>query len=102
MPSFYARATGGARAVAGCVRAGPGLAGGVTMTMPTAASLRRVARLAIINAAVFVLLLAVAEGASSLLLFSVDWARTEVIAEQLHTSYDPDLGWVNRPDVHLP
>ncbi|HSJ05362.1 MAG TPA: hypothetical protein VK936_01585, partial [Longimicrobiales bacterium] len=64
--------------------------------------LRRVALIALANVAVLLLLLALLEGAASLLLTAREIARTPSVPEHLHAEHDELLGWVNMPDVNLP
>jgi hypothetical protein len=59
-------------------------------------------KLALVNVGVFLLLFAVVEGLLSTFLFAWDVARERVISERHHTAYDPELGWVNLPNVHIP
>jgi len=54
------------------------------------------------NILVFILVLVVIEGLASYLLFTRDALTTTPLAERLHTQYDPDLGWVNIPDINIP
>jgi hypothetical protein len=52
------------------------------------------------NVVVLVGLLIVVEGASSWVLFVRDQAlKRQYVAERRHTTYDPDLGWVNQPGI---
>jgi hypothetical protein len=44
-------------------------------------------------------LLAGLEGLSSLVLFLRQLPRTRIVAERIHTEYDPLLGWINKPDL---
>ena len=30
------------------------------------------------------------------------WSATNIVAERRHTQYDPDLGWVNEPNIDIP
>lgn len=59
-------------------------------------------RLLAINLAVVAGLVVLAEGGSSLFLFVWDAATSTQVAERRHTTYDPELGWVNVPGVHVP
>ena len=52
----------------------------------------------IITIAVILLLI---EGVSSFVLFFQAMAGTPPVAERTHTQYDPELGWVNKPDVYI-
>ena len=61
-------------------------------------------RLAQVGASVVIGLAAllVLEGLASIILVLLETVGTQPFAEQFHTEYDPELGWVNRPDVSLP
>ena len=59
-------------------------------------------RLFIGNLLVLLLIFVLFEGAASFLLVLYDIVKTRPIAERLHTEYDPELGWVNKPNVDLP
>lgn len=61
--------------------------------------LARLALLVVVNVGLVVLLLALVEGATSLLLFVRDAARTRPLAERRHTVPDTLLGWANEPGV---
>jgi hypothetical protein len=52
--------------------------------------------------AIFGLLFIIIEGLASYGLLVRDVMRTSLIAERRHTKYDPDLGWVNEPNVYIP
>jgi len=60
------------------------------------------ARLIAYNIAIVGLLLVVSEGLASYTLLIRDLIKTQPVAEQRHTRYDPDLGWVNRPSLYIP
>jgi hypothetical protein len=61
---------------------------------------RAILRVIAWNVVVLVGLLIVIEGASSWVLFVRDQALTrQYVAERRHTTYDPDLGWVNEPGI---
>lgn len=45
---------------------------------------------------------ALLEGLASLILFSRDLRRGAAVSERRHTQYDPEIGWVSRPNVDLP
>ena len=62
----------------------------------------RAAKLVVINLIVVVLLLAVLEGAASLLFAVVRIHRATGVKEQYHSTYDPTIGWVSLPNVRLP
>ena len=59
-------------------------------------------RLVAINVVILGLILVVIEGIASYVLLARDIMTTHSIAERRHTKYDPDLGWVNEPSVHIP
>jgi hypothetical protein len=65
-------------------------------------SIRKVLGLVVVNVLVFVVLLALLEGAASLLFIGNEILRTPGVPEDTHAEHDELLGWVNRPDVHLP
>lgn len=46
--------------------------------------------------------LALLEGTVSFLLLCYEFLTTYPVAERLHTQYDADLGWVSKPNVHIP
>lgn len=58
-----------------------------------------------LNAMIAILLLALVEGGSSLIIFGWRLFRPassgEILAEALHSRYDPELGWVSLPDVEV-
>src|SRR5262249_3191869 len=58
-------------------------------------------RLVATNIAIFSLILVVIEGLASYALLGRD-LTTHSLAEGRYTKYDPDLGWVNEPSVHIP
>jgi hypothetical protein len=64
--------------------------------------LRRAGIIALANVAGILLLLALLEGAASLLLAAHEIARTPSVPEHRHAEHDELLGWVNVPDVNLP
>lgn len=41
------------------------------------------------------------EGLSSIAYFTIRLIRDRAIAEERHTRYDPDLGWINLPNLHV-
>lgn len=47
------------------------------------------------------MILVIVEGLASYALLAHDIIRTHSLAERRHTKYDPDLGWVNEPNVHI-
>ncbi len=61
----------------------------------------RLLRIIVINVLVLGLMLVVIEGLTSMFLFVYDVAMTSLPPELNHTRYDPDLGWVNIPNVHV-
>ena len=64
--------------------------------------LLRIAKIVAINCVVFVALLAMAEGAASLLLVANEIRHSGGVSEQSYSTYDETLGWVTRPNVSLP
>jgi hypothetical protein len=54
------------------------------------------------NLAIFGLLLVVVEGLASYALVVRFIKMTNNIVERRHTKYDPDLGWVNEPNIDIP
>ncbi len=63
---------------------------------------RGLVRLILGNILVIAILLFVIEGLASYSLFARDVMTTTPLAERRHTQYDPDLGWVNKPNVNIP
>lgn len=62
-------------------------------------------RLIVINLLVLALMLLLVEGFSSCVLIArliAGTARPAQLAERQHTEYDPELGWVNKPNVDIP
>jgi hypothetical protein len=64
--------------------------------------LRRYGRLAAGNLLALAVLLVFVEGLASFLLLGLDLTRLFVPPYRRHTQYDPELGWVDRPDVRIP
>lgn len=62
-------------------------------------TIRRAVLLVLGNIALLIGLLLILEGGASAVLFLRDSGATRPLAERLHTTHDPDLGWVNLPDV---
>jgi hypothetical protein len=61
---------------------------------------RAILRIVAWNMLVLAGLLVVIEGASSWILFVRDQTlKRQYVAERRHTTYDPDLGWVNEPAI---
>ena len=54
------------------------------------------------NIAAVIFLLLLFEGAASVYFTFRDAFNHPDIAERLHTEYDPELGWINLPNVYLP
>jgi hypothetical protein len=71
------------------------------MTRP-ASSARRIGALVVYNIAATVVLLLVLEGIASVYYAFHEAFVSPPVAESLYTAYDPDLGWVNLPNVYLP
>ena len=63
---------------------------------------RRIARILALNVLVFIALLVLVEGLSSGLLLVQDLAALYVPPYRRHTNYDAELGWVDKPNVHIP
>jgi hypothetical protein len=61
-----------------------------------------IARLIACNIAISGLLLVIIEGLASYTLLVRDIMKAQSIAEQRHTKYDADLGWVNKPNLYIP
>jgi hypothetical protein len=53
------------------------------------------------NVLVVALIFIFFEGLVSTILLIRDLRQTRVVAERLHTQYDPELGWVNIPNTYL-
>jgi len=54
------------------------------------------------NVLVLALILILTEGLASYILAARAMMGVSALAERKHTKYDPDLGWVNKPNVYLP
>ena len=61
-----------------------------------------IARLIAYNIAIVGLLMVITEGLASYTLLIRDFMKTQSTAEQRHTRYDADLGWVNRASLYIP
>lgn len=61
----------------------------------------RLLRTIAINVLVLGLMLVAVEGLTSMFLLVYDVVTTPFLAELNHTRYDPDLGWVNIPNLHV-
>lgn len=59
-------------------------------------------RIIVINVVVLSLILFIIEGIASYVLMTHDVVTHHRLAEQRHTQYDPDLGWVNKPNIYIP
>jgi hypothetical protein len=64
--------------------------------------MRRLMLFAVLNVAVVTVVFLLFEGFSSALRVAYEIATTKPVAERRHTTYDPDLGWVNVPNVFIP
>ena len=62
----------------------------------------KVFKLVVVNIIAFVLILAVLEGAASLIFTAVRIHRATGVREQFHSTHDPTIGWVSLPNVRLP
>src|SRR5208283_759848 len=71
------------------------------MTGP-ASPIRRGAAFFLYNIVATLALLLVLEGIASIYYTFLEAFALPPLAERPHTSYDPDLGWVNLPNVYLP
>jgi hypothetical protein len=71
-------------------------------TRPPVSGGRRAAVFVLFNLAVVVVLFLVCEGAASVYYAFRAAFATPPVAESLYTEYDPQLGWVNLPNVYLP
>jgi hypothetical protein len=61
-----------------------------------------IARLIAYNIAILALLLVIIEGLASYTLLVRDLIKTQSTAEQRHTKYDADLGWVGKASLYIP
>ncbi|WHZ24065.1 MAG: hypothetical protein OJF47_003177 [Nitrospira sp.] len=61
----------------------------------------RLLRTIAINVLILGLMLVAVEGLTSIVLLVYDVATTPFLAERTHTQYDPDLGWVNIPNLYV-
>ncbi len=59
-------------------------------------------RIIVINVVVLCLILFIIEGIANYVLMAHDVVKHHRLAEQRHTQYDPDLGWVNKPNIYIP
>ena len=67
-------------------------------------SANRILKIVFINIALLLFLIALIEGATSLVLVVNDYFKTTVpifVTERIHTQYDPLLGWINSPNVRF-
>ncbi len=69
---------------------------------PRPGRLRRAAVFTVFNIAAVLVLVLLAEGAASVYYAFRAAFATPPVAESLYTAYDPELGWVNLPNVYLP
>ena len=69
---------------------------------PRPSRVRRALVFAVFNIAAVLVLLLLAEGAASVYYAFRAAFATPAVAESLYTAYDPDLGWVNLPNIYLP
>jgi len=72
------------------------------LSAPRASPARRATVFVLFNIGAVLLLLLVLEGAASIYYAFRDAFATPPVAESLHTEYDPELGWINLPNVYLP
>ena len=60
-------------------------------------------RIIIINILVLLLLFIIAEGISSYAIVIYNGTASEpIVAERMHTQYDPEIGWINVPNTFIP
>jgi hypothetical protein len=59
------------------------------------------ARLVAVNVLILVVLLVLVEGVASYILLAHDLIALYVPPYRRHTTYDPELGWVDKPNVHI-
>jgi len=71
-------------------------------TPPGPSRLWNYARLVAVNVFILVVLLVLVEGVASYVLLAHDLIALYVPPYRRHTTYDPELGWVDRPNVHIP
>jgi hypothetical protein len=64
--------------------------------------IRRFVRIAALNVLVLAALLVLVEGLASGFLLVKDLAALYVPPYRRHTNYDAELGWVDKPNVHIP
>ncbi len=69
---------------------------------PRPSRLGRALIFVIFNIVAVLVLVLLAEGAASIYYAFRAAFATPAVAESLYTEYDPDLGWVNLPNVYLP
>ncbi len=62
---------------------------------------RRATSIVLINLAVLIALIAIVEGASSLMFVGARLLQNRTTAERAHTEYDAELGWINLPRHHV-
>jgi len=80
------------------------ISGPVTQSMSKSSAPKTIGyifRVIAINIVILSMILVVIEGLASYALLARD-IMTHPVAERRHTKYDPDLGWVNEPSVHIP
>lgn len=58
-------------------------------------------RVLLINLLVTVGLLVLVEGCASLIIAGRNMGQVPFVAERSHTEYDEEIGWINRPNVHV-
>lgn len=69
---------------------------------PQRGRLRRIAAFALYTIAAVLVLVLLAEGAASVYYAFRAAFATPPVAESLYTEYDPELGWINLPNIYLP
>jgi hypothetical protein len=74
----------------------------MSITPSGSSRLRRYGRLIAGNVLILAVLLVLVEGLASYLLLVHDLTAIYVPPYRRHTKYDPELGWVDKPNVHIP
>jgi hypothetical protein len=74
----------------------------MSITPSSFSRLRRYGRLIAGNFLILAVLLVLVEGLASYLLLAYDLTVIFVPPYRRHTKYDPELGWVDRPNVYIP
>ncbi len=64
--------------------------------------IRKATAIIMVNLFVLIGLFLLSEGLASTYLVVREALTSQPLAERSHTEYDPELGWVNTPNVHIP